>query len=67
MKIEVRADNTVHITGYVNATEKKSRPVITPHGKCIEVVEARAFVKCSPKVGQKLCGKAILNSVLDRT
>lgn len=24
-------------------------------------------VKCSPKVGQKLCGKAILNSVLDRT
>lgn len=43
MKIEVRADNTVHITGYVNATEKKSRPVITPHGKCIEVVEARAF------------------------
>lgn len=25
------------------------------------------FLKCSPKVGQKLCGKAILNSVLDRT
>lgn len=24
-------------------------------------------LKCSPKVGQKLCGKAILNSVLDRT
>lgn len=24
-------------------------------------------MKCSPKVGQKLCGKAILNSVLDRT
>lgn len=43
MKIEVRADNSVHIQGYVNATEKKSRPVITPHGKCIEVIEARAF------------------------
>ena len=25
------------------------------------------YLKCSPKVGQKLCGKAILNSVLDRT
>ena len=25
------------------------------------------LLKCSPKVGQKLCGKAILNSVLDRT
>ena len=25
------------------------------------------LMKCSPKVGQKLCGKAILNSVLDRT
>ena len=24
-------------------------------------------LKCSPKVGQKLCGKAILNSVSDRT
>lgn len=24
-------------------------------------------MKCSPKVGQELCGKAILNSVLDRT
>ena len=26
-----------------------------------------SIMKCSPKVGQKLCGKAILNSVLDRT
>lgn len=42
LKIEVRADGA-HISGYVNATEKKSRPVITPHGKVIEVIEPRAF------------------------
>ena len=33
---------------------------------CIFVKVGKAL-KCSPKVGQKLCGKAILNSVLDRT
>lgn len=42
MRVEIRADGA-HISGYVNATEKKSRPVITPHGKVIEVVESRAF------------------------
>jgi len=42
MKIEIRADGA-HISGYVNATEKKSNPVITPHGKVIEVIEPRAF------------------------
>ena len=30
-------------------------------------VKMNGGLKCSPKVGQKLCGKAILNSVLDRT
>lgn len=30
-------------------------------------IKAMGVLKCSPKVGQKLCGKAILNSVLDRT
>ena len=30
-------------------------------------IKDKQAVKCSPKVGQKLCGKAILNSVLDRT
>lgn len=43
MKIEVRADGA-HISGYVNATEKKSRPVITAKGqRVIEVIEPRAF------------------------
>lgn len=43
MKIEVRADNTAHIEGYVNAVERESRPVITPLGKVNELIEARAF------------------------
>ena len=42
MQIEIRADGA-HISGYVNVTEKKSRPVITPHGKVIEEIEPRAF------------------------
>lgn len=44
MQIEIRADGA-HISGYVNVTEKKSRPVITPHGKVIEEIEPRAFEK----------------------
>ena len=50
MKIEVRADG-VHISGYVNVTEKHSRPVITPHGKVIEVIEPRAFEKAIARAG----------------
>ena len=42
MKIEIRADGA-HISGYVNVTGKRSRPVITPHGKVIEEIEPRAF------------------------
>lgn len=42
MNIEIRADGA-HISGYVNVTEKKSRPVITPHGKVVEEIEPRAF------------------------
>ena len=42
MRIEIRADGA-HIFGYVNVTEKKSRPVVTPHGKVVEEIEPRAF------------------------
>lgn len=42
MNIEIRADGA-HISGYVNAVERKSRPVITPHGKVVEEIEPRAF------------------------
>lgn len=50
MNIEVRADG-VHIHGYVNVTGKKSRPVITPHGKCVEIIEERAFESAIQKSG----------------
>lgn len=52
MKIEVRADNTAHITGYVNVVERKSKPVITPHGKCVEIVEQRAFEQALSRAGE---------------
>ena len=38
MNIEVRADGA-RITGYVNVTEKKSRPVNTPRGKVVEAID----------------------------
>ena len=50
MKIEIRADGA-HISGYVNVTEKKSRPVITPRGKVIEEIEPRAFEKAIERAG----------------
>lgn len=50
MKIEVRADG-VHIEGYVNVPGKKSRPVITPHGKVIEIIEERAFERALERAG----------------
>ena len=50
MEIEIRADGA-HITGYVNVTEKKSRPVITPHGRVIEEIEPRAFERALSRAG----------------
>lgn len=50
MRIEFRADGA-HISGYVNVTEKKSRPVITPHGKVIEEIEPRAFEQAIGRAG----------------
>lgn len=43
MKIEVRSDNTVRISGYVNAVERESRPVMTPHGMVNELIESGVF------------------------
>ena len=42
MKIELR-NNTAVITGYVNVTEKRSRPILTPHGRVIELIKEGAF------------------------
>lgn len=50
MQLEFRADGA-HISGYVNVTEKKSRPVITPHGKVIEEIEPRAFEDAIKRAG----------------
>ena len=50
MNIEIRADGA-HISGYVNVTEKKSRPVITPHGRVVEEIEPRAFEEALSRAG----------------
>lgn len=49
MKAEIRADG-LHISGYVNVPGRESRPVITPRGKVIEVIEQRAFQRALEKV-----------------
>lgn len=43
MQIEIRADNTVHIVGYVNVAERESRAVVTPYGKVNELIESGVF------------------------
>ncbi len=44
MRIEIRNDSVL-LDGYVNAVGRDSKPVLTPHGKCIEQIEPRAFEK----------------------
>lgn len=51
MKLEIRADG-LHISGYVNVTEKMSRPVVTSKGqRVVEVIEPRTFSKALEKAG----------------
>ncbi len=50
MKAEIRADG-LHISGYVNVPGRQSRPVITPRGKVVEVIEQRAFQRAIEKTG----------------
>lgn len=45
MRAELRADGKLHIDGYVNVPGRESRPVVTPHGLVIEVIEQRAFAR----------------------
>ncbi len=47
--MEIRSDG-LHITGYVNVPGRESRPVVTPRGKVIEVIEQRAFQRALQKV-----------------
>lgn len=44
MEFEIRADGSLHISGYVNAVERDSKAVICPEcGKCVEQIAAGAF------------------------
>ena len=44
IRCEIRADNILHIEGYVNAVERDSRPVMVPSlGRCVEQVRAGVF------------------------
>lgn len=50
MKAELRADG-LHISGYVNVPGRESRPVLTPRGKVIEIIEQRAFARAIERAG----------------
>jgi HK97 family phage prohead protease len=44
VKIEIRADNSIHIEGYVNAVERDSNIINVPSvGRCVEQIRAGAF------------------------
>ena len=48
MRAELRADG-LHISGYVNIPGRESRPVETPRGRVIEIIEPRAFDRALKK------------------
>lgn len=50
MRIEIRAD-AARLSGYVNVTEKKSRPVMTPHGLVVEEIEPHVFQRAIERAG----------------
>lgn len=50
MRAELRADG-LHISGYVNVPGRASRPVLTKHGRVIEVIEQRAFADAIARAG----------------
>ena len=50
MRAELRADG-LHISGYVNIPGRESRPVMTPHGRVIEIIEQGAFQKAIERAG----------------
>lgn len=49
MKIELRADNTVHLAGYVNVAERESRPLMDANGEFIEVIGSKTFARALEK------------------
>ena len=51
MRAELRADGSLHISGYVNVPGRQSRPVLTPRGRVIEVIEQGAFARALGRAG----------------
>ena len=49
MKIEIRADNTALITGYVNVVGRESRVLADVSGKFIEIVKPTTFARALEK------------------
>ncbi|SHJ05924.1 hypothetical protein SAMN02745671_02554 [Anaerovibrio lipolyticus DSM 3074] len=49
MKIELRQDNTVHLTGYVNVAERESRPLVDNQGEFVEVIGSKTFARALEK------------------
>lgn len=42
MRIEIRNDEVL-LDGYVNAVGRDSKPIVTPHGRCVEQIAPGAF------------------------
>lgn len=51
MKAELRADGYLHVSGYVNVPGRQSRPVLTPRGRVVEVIEQGAFARALSRAG----------------
>lgn len=49
MRVEIRADDQVHIEGYVNAVGRDSRPLPSPRGKFVEQVAPGVFNRACAK------------------
>lgn len=51
MRAELRADG-LHLMGYVNVPGRESRPVMTPRGRVLEIIEQRAFERAIERTGR---------------
>lgn len=49
MKIEIRADNTVRLCGYVNVAERESRPLVDNQGEFVEIIGCKTFARALEK------------------
>lgn len=68
MTVEIRADNSVHIEGYVNVVERESRPVATPYGKVNEMIEQGVFQRAiddAEKVDLMVDHERVIGSTAD--